>query len=230
MSFYALFPFLLPRLRSRNQWLLVFLLSLGLYAVNKLLGPHVYDYPEPQRYLVRDFTSLNLLSQLPVFMFGILAYELCKGPKPQLRTVAACALALAILLAAYSIPRLRIPHHLLAGAIFGMASVLVSRWPVRLCVNPWTVALGKISFSMYLVHFGIVALLASLGVGHALQEPNFASVLFYLSVLALSALVATQTRRYVEIPGIEAGKAWIEWIEQRTRSAGAGLPKARSRQ
>jgi peptidoglycan/LPS O-acetylase OafA/YrhL len=71
------------------------------------------------------------------------------------------------------------------------------------------VVLGKWSYSIYLVHFAVLALLKRNGWSENFTAGNASSLIFLFLVLALSAGIASLTHRFIEVPGISKGEQII---------------------
>ena len=102
-------------------------------------------------------------------------------------------------------------HSNLLVAIFILTAFV---WAVS-CTRPYILRsgvfpyLGKISFSIYIIHFAILEAVQYIWRAIALPAPPIvAFALVYILTVALSAAVATFTYRYVEQPFIKVGR-WI---------------------
>jgi peptidoglycan/LPS O-acetylase OafA/YrhL len=82
--------------------------------------------------------------------------------------------------------------------------------------RPAAVFLGRISYSLYLVHWSVVMLLGRL-VGA--PDSAFAAVLFFAMVTCVSCGVAMLGWRWVEQPSIAAGRALLAWLAPRASAA-----------
>jgi peptidoglycan/LPS O-acetylase OafA/YrhL len=213
MSFYLILPFVIPRIKSIESCAFFFVISMVLYGLNKLLIPHIFFYPENQQYLIKSFSYLDFLGQLPVFIIGIFAYLIFheKYPRKQIAIVGSLLFVVFLLLCIY--PVSKIPHHIVAGGLFSVFSLLLANWPIRLLVNRVTITLGKLSFSMYLMQFAVLAYFSKLGFDNIFQGSNITSLLHFLCVVLVTAFVSIIFYNYVEKPGIVLGKCLIEKLE-----------------
>ena len=164
----------------------------------------------------------------PIFALGIAAYFLWKSfgnqaENPNLRATSLVLLTASIMLVLGCIP-IR-DANLYANSIALMIFVIgCSLHPWKLIVNPVTVYLGKISFSIYLLHFFVVllaeSLLHSFLLRHAaLENHAVLTPFFFLFVLGASVPLCALSWRYIEQPGIRLGRRWIT-----TRELHAALP------
>jgi len=102
--------------------------------------------------------------------------------------------------------------HVVAAMAFAVLTVALALAPRSPFNNPAIRALGRVSFSAYLVHFGVIDLLGPAMPGvFALDATGFESVwrsaLFVAAVVAVTWLISAVTFRVVEQPMIGLGKA-----------------------
>ncbi|HAO99387.1 MAG TPA: hypothetical protein DCQ83_05030 [Fibrobacteres bacterium] len=221
MTFYLVLPFLFHHIKSMKSCLVFFFISLGLFALNKALMPHIYAYPESQKYLVENFAYFNFFGQFPVFMVGILCYLVIRKGYPRQR-IAMVAVPLFVALLLFF---LKSSHHIIASAFFlSTFAVLAANWPIRLLVNPVTTTLGKLSYSLYLVHFATLIYFEKFGFNRMFPRSNIGSVTYYLCVVIATTAFAFLSYRYVEQRGIALGKRLIEKLEMNaSRKTDAGI-------
>jgi peptidoglycan/LPS O-acetylase OafA/YrhL len=228
MSFYLILPFLLVYVKSIRACLFLFILSLLLYGLNRLIIPHMFIYPENQQYIVSDFHSLNLFGQLPVFSLGILCYLILRNnyPRKQIGIVGGLLLVVFLLLLRYPVPK--VPQHIIAGVLFLVFALLLANWPTRLLVNPITIILGKLSYSIYLLHYAVSIFFSRLGFDGLFGQSNLASCLYFFCVILGTVFVSFFSHRYIEKPGIAMGKRLIEQgVARHSNTRGKRLAFAR---
>ena len=216
-TFYLCFPLAVRFLRSRASLLLALAGSLLLAVVlRKLTNDFFFEQFAPSLApTVRAFFYQWFPNQLPSFLIGmILALALDKLP-PQTRksdAIALCVLAFAALyscLYVQPIQGLFGSNHLFAAA-FALLAYALANWEIPLLVNRLTCHIGKISFSMYIVHGPIIRLFEK-GIVPLPAYPTDADLRFVLHFVVLtvvSAVIATATYRFIERPGIRLG-AWL---------------------
>jgi peptidoglycan/LPS O-acetylase OafA/YrhL len=226
MSFYFILPFLLPHIKSIKSCSIIFVISLVLSGLNLLIVPHIFSYPESQQYLLINFSFLNFLGQLPVFIIGIFGYLILREKYPRKKIAIVCGSFFVVLLLAFLYPAFKLPnnfiaeklfilpHHFIAGGLFTVFALLLANWPIRLFVNRITTTIGKLSFSMYLTHFAILTYFSRLGFSDIFPKTNLASFIHFLCVVLVAAVVSLFFYRYIEKPGIALGKRLIEKLEQ----------------
>ena len=105
------------------------------------------------------------------------------------------------------------PQMLFAG-IFLLFTLGLYATRSRLIINAPVIFLGKISFSLYIIHFGVLHFFQSWQpLGLALPQP-WALPAAYALVLTVSSLAAWATHRFIEQPGIQAGRLLTVYIER----------------
>lgn len=217
MGFYAILALLLPRIKSVRFCLFFILVSLMLLWANRTYAPELFAYPEPQQYLARNFSQFNLLNQLPVFGLGILAYLAFTAgyQREQIAIGGGILFVLFAWLFWYPVPQL--PHHLIAGGLFAVSTLLLAYWPARLLVNRVTIMLGRLSYSIFLLHLAIRTGFSHFGISEMFPRTNTGSILHFLCLLLVSAGVAFFSYRYIERAGIAWGGRLIERLEGKSR-------------
>jgi len=98
------------------------------------------------------------------------------------------------------------PKHFLYGLAFVLFSLSLHYSPQKLFVNRFTVLIGKLSFSMYLVHFMVLKLMKSIFADGFLLDGNIGFIAAFILVLILSVCISYVTYKAIEIPGINIGK------------------------
>lgn len=244
MSFYFIVPFLLPHIKSIKSCIIFFLISLVLYKLNFILVQHLFVYPESQRHLLYSFSYFNFLSQLPVFIIGILTYLIFQKNYSARSIAIVCSILFFILgfLFLYPLPQISVflppynhmvillhlprrivilssfPHHIIAGALFAVFTLLLANCSTRLLINRFTIMLGKLSFSIYLIHFAVLTYFSTLGFSSLFPETNIASFLHFFCVVFVSAFLSFFLYKYIEQPGIALGRRLITKLEARKKS------------
>lgn len=225
MLFYAVFPLLFRVIDRplRAWWVAVagtlasLLAGAGVFGAGGLAA--VGDY--------------GLLRHLPVFLYGILAYHLFAAlPTLQAGTARRCCAAAlfggALLLVALTVGSARawvVPGlgWILFGAGYAALLVGMSRFPLKWVVNRVTAYLGQVSYSLYLAHPIVVALLIPVFRRIQAQVPH--ADLAYLACAVLTLAVAIPLAhlgyRLIEVPGIRAGHRLLAAINGRRTAVDA---------
>lgn len=219
MSFYLLAPFLFVRLKDINRSLLLTLATLVLMKLLReaLFPPLAALYPD-QDYFVRLYFYLWFFAQLPVFIMGILVYQVFveKADKPD-RHLGTALLFLSLFLFVsflnVSTYANLLPVHILYGVAFGIFTLALAFNPVKLLVNPFTVWVGKLSYSVYLAHYGVAILLLNL-VGDRIPAGDLNYFLVFLLLTGITLPISWLTYTIIEKPGIRLGKRIIQQLDR----------------
>ncbi|QDA61956.1 acyltransferase family protein [Hymenobacter jejuensis] len=224
MCFYLLVPFVARRVTSLNR-AVVFLL--GTVVLHALLSYGLRHHPLiAETDVWNTYLAWFLPRQLPIFALGFVFYFLSQADlRLRAHTLLAAAL---IVLAAFALDErlglvptafALLPADLGFGVGFVLLALALSRKPFGFFVNPFTRAIGQVSFGLYVVHFFVLFalnkcgwgdLLSPTGVGSALE--NYA--LRYALVLALSYALSYLLHRLVEVPMQQVGKQVIARLEK----------------
>jgi len=103
-----------------------------------------------------------------------------------------------------------LPEHFLYGFAFIFFALSLHFWPNVLLVNKITTLIGKLSFSIYLVHFIVIDMLPPILFKNGIiLNGNIGFILAYFLVLLISMGISFITYYLIEIPGINLGKKII---------------------
>ena len=227
MLFYSLIPLLFYRIKNTQQAFVFLLITLFIraslqFALNRF--PLI-----PDEVLWGHYLYLYLPSQLPVFALGILLFfivqENYKLPLSPLLFLISSAILMAHLA---GIPLL--PDHFLFAIAFVLLALALSRFEFKAFVNPVTVFIGKVSYSLYLVHFAVLfwmehwGFISFLSVNTAL-EAVLDLMIRLVVVTALSVGIASAFYYLVELPAQQAGIRLMRARAERTTAPSlAGVP------
>jgi len=222
MMFYILVPYLYKRLKNIETSFLYFLIFL---VVAKIFSVLAFDfwmgyYPAEQEYIVSSFIYFSFLSQLPVFCVGIMTYHVfMKYEHIKDRRLGSflllCVLVLWCVLLKVETYKNLFPPYVLYGITFGMFAMALHFNPVKICVNAFFQWLGRISFSIYILHFEVINLLKTKFFYEGfILEGNLGFWCALLVVVFLSAAVAHLTYSFIEKPGINLGKSLIDRLNK----------------
>ena len=216
MTFYIFLPYLFRRLTSIKSTLIALLLALIFSRLISIFAGLIISpyYPENQHYLVAGFKFFWFFSQFPVFIWGILVFHLInKYPHCDKKTALFMLFSAIYLLLAFMHVDTYfslIPHHVLYGLFFALFSLSLHYSPQIFFVNRVTVLLGKLSFSIYLVHFMVLKEFKKIFSDGFLLDGNIGFITAFIFVLAVSVCISYVTHRAIEIPGINLGKFIIK--------------------
>jgi peptidoglycan/LPS O-acetylase OafA/YrhL len=230
-SFYFAFPAIALVVTSARRaiWFL-FLVC----AVTAVVNTFAYDtfmqqYP---RVAVEDFMYFYAPNQAPVFALGILVYfglAFLESPRfawlaervKSWRLILCAAGAAAVVSPGYlAMPKAitlnsPFPSTVVVVSVgFTLVVIALSVSPPGVLVNRWVAYVGEVSFSAYIVHFGILDLLTGPLAGFAgLSNQRYAAIACFaaawVAVVAATVLVSTLTYRFIEVPGIALGRQLI---------------------
>jgi peptidoglycan/LPS O-acetylase OafA/YrhL len=224
VSFYLLLPLLfrLATNRTRAFVFLLFTLLLGRVADDWLAPLLTPAYPPSYAYLAENFRFFWIFSQLPVFALGILLYYLLRDrrekPDRRLGWLSLVA-ALGVFSSVFWQMRPLSPPPLPAVVLVGVSCLLFgfalhqTRSP--LLVNAPAVFLGKISYSLYFVHFAVFQYLFLHWPAGLPVSGWWATPLAWVLVLATAGAISFATYRWIELPGIALGRRLVAKIEAR---------------
>jgi peptidoglycan/LPS O-acetylase OafA/YrhL len=224
MLFYLVFPVLYVLLRGIAAKILAFgIAGLAFPALLVALGSTALPAALQDRYAL-----LTLVHYLPVFLLGMIAFDLFNrlhARGASWRTGVACLAAGALLFAGHLGGILVDPDFAPAfwqGTSYTLLLLGLAFCPIRILVNPATRFLGLISYSVYLLH-GPVILLINRPVYpriYALDLPTGAKFgLCFAITLAVTLSVSWLSHRMIERPGITFGRRLIAARGQRSRLA-----------
>lgn len=160
MTFYLVFPFLMC-IRKFYYFLILLMVCIFLQQYNAKVSSYIFEYDDKQKYLIDGFAFFNFFSQLPVFIIGIMSYMfLAKNKTVDLKVALLGGVAfLALSVEFWNSYQSFVSHHVIAGGMFAIFAIFLAYNPWKIFVNRLTVFLGRLSFSMYLVHIAVLKLL-----------------------------------------------------------------------
>ena len=216
--FYLCLPLLVLYIRTLRQALLVLLIAAPvMMALSEMLArlhPALYQY----------FSFLWFPIELPVFLMGIAVYFFWKEwiapgrlcPSNRARLVSLLFLAGFAVLLAFNLPE---TNRKLYPSSLGWALLLiaVSVHPWRFLVNRVTIFLGKISFSLYLLHLFVLLPVTKLAgsIPQLAAHPEARFLSQFAATLLISAGGASLTWLYIEESGIRLGRRLIAHLDHR---------------
>ncbi len=228
VSFYLLLPLLFRLVTSRERaWLLLAGMVLLGWVAGEWLAPLLTPaYPATFAYLAENFRFFWIFGQLPVFALGIVLHFLLRDardgsdPRPGWLSLGAAAVLGGALFRQLHPPMPPpFPAVVLYGAAFMLFGLGLNLTRSALLVNRPVLLLGRISYSLYFVHFAVFQFLfLRWPAGFPVTGPG-ATLLALLLVLAVAGPVSWATHRWIELPGIDLGRRWVALIEARAPGA-----------
>lgn len=221
MTFYLFVPLAYALVTSVER---AALLSFGLLVIgvvaNRLLAPYATAaYPPGESALATYFLQLWFVSQACVFPLGFLLFQLVVDRQRvasvgQPAAIALVAITVYLCVAFSSGGYALIPAHYMFGAAFVIFGLALAAHPFRLLVNAVTRHVGKVSFSVYLLHFWAISLVKSaLGPAFSNADPRIWGVVCYVATTVLAVLAATLSFHFLERPGQALGSRLIRKLE-----------------
>lgn len=222
--FYLIFPMLAVMVTNKTRALAFMAFSVVLLAMVPVVGFQLY--PELTIEQRNNFLYFSFPNHLIIFAIGFLLHEMLRS-QTVLTAVAdsriSAVMASMALVAAYIglawtpvgqflnpltfIP----PGHVLISIAFFLWAIVVILKPGRIVVNAAIVAIGKQSFSMYILHFALLYSTKYLlerawpfSVNGIWSIPY--TVVFMVVATAVTYLCAMLTNRCIELPCIRLGK------------------------
>jgi peptidoglycan/LPS O-acetylase OafA/YrhL len=206
MTFYAVFPWLASRMRNLNDATVLLLVSLFIrMLLERLLVPHPMSSPD----LWYAYLFFYFPSQLPVFAMGIMMYFIVAKKETTVRPVYLLILAGLWLYYQATGTGAIFPSHLLFGLGFLLLGIALSRYQPIGLVNPVTIYIGKLSFSMYLIHFAVLHWLQQFHYTDFVSNPSLNYLIRYVLVVLCTIGLSTLAYRLVELPMQDVGKRVI---------------------
>jgi len=217
--FYFVFPLLAMLVTTMRRTLAFCAIALVIMIAATTYGQLLY--PEITSAQRENFLYFWFPNQLVVFAIGFLLYRclqsryicgLVASTRLSAPVASACMVAAMIGLSYSGLQKEGIaPTHLLMTICFAAWAFVVLLNPGRLVVNPVITAIGKVSFSIYIVHFAVLKLVThGMDAWWPIGKEGVLS-LFYTAVSVLLALgisyaLASMTYRTIEKPFIQLGK------------------------
>lgn len=208
--FYLLFPLLLGVLTNPRRALLAFSAAFVLSRATFVFVPVMLAGGTYESYPIKTYAAFLFPAQLVAFLGGFVVYYLMGKTKfmPENLKTPALLVVIGCIFAVAASGNKSLTNYLLADLLFVPFILLVQASHFRFLVNSVLQYIGKVSFSVYIVHFFFVRLVhqfALPGLGEVMA-PALLFLAAYGLVFALSILVATLTYRWIELPGISLGK------------------------
>jgi peptidoglycan/LPS O-acetylase OafA/YrhL len=212
MMFYLIAPLCFAALNRRKIAWFAFpaVVAIGLGITNLLAGGHVRNNSFYYYWFPTEFPTI--LCGLVLCQIGR-AWLLTRGALPAKATLLACLIGPpAFLLAAMS-GAIMNWNNGIAPLLFGVAFaclMVLARGPLSpMFANRAAVWVGRLSYSVYIVHFAVLSILhlldLKLGLFHSFPDAQ-KLVVIVITALAVTLGLASLTRRWIEEPGIHLGR------------------------
>lgn len=200
--FYLFVPLICSKIKNLNSALILIMSLVSLSAIfSSFIETKHYDL---------NFILFNPIIQLPAFALGIFIYLFLNKAEVGFKKFTLVCLTLFIFAFCYT----PIPYNFLIGLGFSMLIVIQSKFNFRLLSNKLLASIGKVSYSMYLIHFIVIFVLIRFKLTKVSEISDFKTFLFnfiamYLIVAIITFILAGITYKLIEIPGQNYGHKLI---------------------
>lgn len=228
MTFYVVLPFLFLKIKNINQAFRFFILSIffKLFLQFVLIQFPLIGFDR----LWKEYLFLYFPSQLPVFSLGIILYFLI-SENESVRNISGRSI---LIFSGMVIAQLCtgfqfiLSNHILFGIGFLLLAYGLSMYKFKLIVNPVISHIGKISFSMYLVHFAVLHWLNQFNLVDYSNNGILNYSIRFLLGLGLTIIISTILYNIIEVPFQNVGKKIIGRWERKGEPIANGLAKVRA--
>ncbi|WP_462268224.1 acyltransferase family protein [Mucilaginibacter sp.] len=160
-----------------------------------------------------------MCSQLPVFLIGICLYYITEQTKDYQAATRfyATYVFLAGLIILHLLGGNIFKLHYLFALAFAFLSFGLAHYPAAILVNNFTAFIGKLSYSIYLVHLIVLNILFKYNFMHYNINASAGVFIRFVSVFCISTCISILTYNFVEIPFQRLGKRIINKTELKSR-------------
>lgn len=210
MTFYLLIPLFYKLCSNLNRTVICFFwIYLAGRVTTWFLGVH---YPMTQQW--KEFLFYYLPNQLPVFLLGFALFHIIIRKDTEMRSSGLVHLALFILLAFSFWRDWFITQCVL---LFPMVWIVSATTRFPLWNNRVLQYIGKISFSLYLVHFSAIQLVNHLGWLAHIPYPRLQFAMGYLLICLIAIAFSSITYALIEKPGMKMGGFLVDRLDNKSR-------------
>ena len=207
-TFYAIFPLLFSKIKTINSTLVFTLITL-------LFSTAVYLLLEGTNVYVNEFLKLYFIAQLPVFSLGMLAYRIVTGKITEVKLSSLAFLAVVVLAYCY----ITVPYDFAYSLVFFLLLVLLTQKQYLLFSNKILAKIGKVSFSLYLMHFVILTVFNRFACFKWVDIADTPSAylyfsLGYLCLFVVAFICSNITYQFIEVLGQNLGRKLIKKLDQ----------------
>lgn len=224
MLFYAIFPVAI--LFAITLWRALFMLLCTI-----LMATHFTVDMRPYAEALPSFIHHNFLTNFPYFAWGILGYHVFRFVSSKLgeyvrRLVSwgLCGGGILLMYVLYTSSALymyfwnlgfRTTWDTLWGGAFALLCIGLAIHPTRVLSNLFTRYMGRISFSLYLVHPTVIYYLWKSGtygyINNASTDVVWVGFCISMAItVAVIAMISYFTYQYIEVPGMALGQRLVK--------------------
>jgi len=206
-TFYFILPFLCTKITSLNRAIVFTLFSLLFSTfIQYILKGTYFDS--------NNYLDLFFFNQLPVFALGILAYWIITNKDDVIKTSTLAFLAFTVFIYIYIE---NVPYNFVYSLIYFLLILILSKKSYHVLSNKVLAHIGKVSFSMYIVHFVVMSnhnkWLFWLDINDT--KSAYLSFIFTFGILfAVSYIISYFTYKYIEVSGQNLGRKLIKKLDQ----------------
>lgn len=210
MLFYLIIPFLFYYIKNLNAAMIFFLAALLLqFTLNSYF---IYFPLIPEQAVWARYIYCYLPNQLPVFALGLILFHLLNQKNTLLSIKPITILSFFILLILqfwFNIDA--IPNFIFISISFIFLAYSLAKFPLSILVNPIINYFGKISYSMYLIHFAILELMIKLEITDIINNNHYTInfILRFFIALTITVIISSLSYYFIEKPFIKLGNKII---------------------
>jgi len=204
--FYLILPFLCTKIKSLNSALFLF--------TSVLLITTIYE-PIILQLGLDNFkiSYFSIFYQLPIFALGICLYWLLNDKNKIIERKTLFLLLITIITCCY----ISFPTNVGFSLAFVCLVLIMMFYPHKIYTNKFLANIGKVSFSMYIIHFFVIDLLNSFNASQFIKVTSFPIsmlnfIIMYLIVFLITFLLSNISYKLIEIPGQDLGRKLIKKI------------------
>lgn len=208
--FYACLPFLFARIKSLNT--VLWWLAAGIVSGVLLSRVLCHIFPQYADY----FQFFSFTAEYPIFIMGIAGYFVWKELLQFAEKRKQISIMFLIVAAAFYKSLLPFKYATLyqESLVALLLLLALALHPWALFVNPVTRFIGKISYSIYILHFFPCIYLQRSVSGSPLTR----FLLCFWGTLAVTVPLAYITWHWIEEPGISVGRRLIDYLNTKKRA------------
>ncbi len=215
MLFYLIFPLLFLKIKNLNQAISFTLIALLLsICIKFIVTKYSFGY---SLIIWNSFAPYIFPFSIPVFGIGICYFFIIFKKDTQIKSNTLIALSIFSLLTL--IYEVRFLYTYFIVFLFGLIALALSKNYNKLIENKIIMYFGKISFSMYMVHFAIIEGIEYFGILKQFSIDNTISLVIYFLVkfiltVILTSILSTITFLTIEVYAQDLGKKVVKYINR----------------
>lgn len=216
--FYLIFPLLFFKIKTLPDAINLTLISI---VLAKVVTSLMFKHPlTADGILWGVYIYENIFSQLPVFLIGMSLFHFQYGKRHEndnSKSYTSYLFIAGLIVVHLCGGNLFKLHYLFAIAMVLFALGLSKVQPLVI-VNKLTVALGKLSYSIYLTHLVVANLLVKYHFNHYNHNPLMDIAMRFFIITAISVSVSVLTYKFIELPFQAYGKYLINNWEHKYKT------------